>query len=252
MKIISWNVNGIRARHNSGYLKQVLDEQADILCIQEVKSGIESIPEHLKNLENYELYLNPYNKPGFAGVALFTSKIPSEIKNGFSNTNEPGRVLMADYKDFKLYNIYFPSGAGSDDGLTNKLQFYDRFIRTIAKESQENIIICGDFNIAHHELDLPNPKVACKNAGFLPEERKYLNRLTELGFVDSFREFNSDPDNYTWWSYGRNCREKNIGMRLDYFFVSERLKENINGAKIRSDIFGSDHCPIELDISIKI
>jgi exodeoxyribonuclease-3 len=232
MKIISWNVNGIRARHNSGHLKQVFDEQADILCLQEVKSNIETIPESLKNLENTEFYLNQYSQPGFAGVAMFTNQKPFELNKGFSD-HEPGRVLIADYSDFKLYNIYFPSGAGSDEGLVSKLQFYDRFLETIEKESNENIIICGDFNVAHQEIDLPNPRSACKKAGFLPEEREYLNRLVELGFVDSFREFNKEPEQYSWWSYGRKCREKNIGMRLDYFFVSDGIKKNINAAIIR-------------------
>ena len=249
MKILSWNVNGIRARYNSGYLKQVFDENAEIICIQEVKASDETLPKSLKNLENHELYLNQYTQPGYAGVALFTSPKPTEVLRDFSDSDESGRVLIADYNDFKLYNIYFPAGTGSKEELENKFQFYERFLKTIEKESEENIIISGDFNIAHQELDLPNPKRACRSAGFLPEERAYLNRLVDLGFVDSFREFNNDPGNYTWWSYGRKCRENNIGMRLDYFFVSDSLKNNITNARIRNDILGSDHCPIELTIT---
>lgn len=248
MKILSWNVNGIRARYKNG-LKQVFDENPDILCIQEVKSNMDKIPEPLKTKEDYNLLLNSYENPAYAGVAVFTREnAPNEY--GFSNSVESGRVLKVDYDDFKLYNIYFPSGAGSDEQLQNKFSFYERFIKTMAHESEENIIVCGDFNIAHQEVNLPNPKAASKFAGFLPEERAFLDRLVKLGFVDSFREFNSDPSNYTWWSYGRNCREKNIGMRLDYFFVSNSLKNNIDNAKIRNDISGSDHCPIELNITI--
>ncbi len=246
MKIISWNVNGIRARQKNG-LKQVFDENPDILCIQEVKADMEKIPEPLKNLDNYNLLLNSNDNPAYAGVAIFTHKKPI-TEYGFSDSNESGRVLKADYGDFKLYNIYFPSGAGSIEGLEYKFNFYDRFLKTMEKEYKENIIICGDFNIAHQEIDLPNPKAASKFAGFLPEERNFLNRLTELGFVDSYRQINSEPENYTWWSYGRNCRENNIGMRLDYFFVSDSLKNNITDAKIRNDITDSDHCPIELNI----
>lgn len=249
MKILSWNVNGIRARYNSGYLEQVFDENADIVCIQEVKSGHETFPESLKNLENYELHLNPYTQPGFAGVALFTKKKLVQVLKGFKDSDEAGRVLMAKFNDFKLYNIYFPAGTGSDGELENKFQFYERFLDTIEDESHENIVIGGDFNIAHHEVDLPNPKRACKSPGFLPEERAFLNRLVDLGFVDSFREFNTYPGNYSWWSYGRNCREKNIGIRLDYFFVSKSLKNNITNSRIRNDITESDHCPIELNIS---
>ena len=249
MKILSWNVNGIRARHNNGFLKHVLDEQPDILCIQEVKSNMENLPESLKNLENYNLFLNSFDNPSYAGVALFTLNKPVNISKGFSDSFETGRVQKAVYENFKLYNIYFPSGAGSPEKLENKFNFYDRFIKTMEKESDENIIVCGDFNIAHQVIDLPNPERAYKYAGFLPEERAFIDKLQELGFIDSFREFNSEPDNYTWWSYGRKCRENNIGMRLDYFFVSDSLKNYILDGKIRNDIMGSDYCPVELDIS---
>ena len=247
MKILSWNVNGIRARYKNG-LKQVFDEKPDILCVQEVKANMDKIPEPLKTIDNYNLTLNSNDNPAYAGVAIFTRE---EALNeyGFSDSNESGRVLKADYGNFKLYNIYFPSGAGSYEQLQNKFSFYERFLKTMENESKDNIIVCGDFNIAHNEVDLPNPKAASKFAGFLPEERAFLDRLVKLGFVDSFREFNSDPANYTWWSYGRNCREKNVGMRLDYFFVSDSLKNNIDSAKIRNDITGSDHCPIELNIT---
>ena len=247
MKILSWNVNGIRARYKNG-LKQVFDEKPDILCVQEVKANMEKIPELLKTTDNYNLALNSNDNPAYAGVAIFTRE-EALTEYGFYDSNESGRVLRADYGNFKLYNIYFPSGAGSYDQLQNKFSFYERFLKTMEKESNDNIIVCGDFNIAHHEVDLPNPKTASKFAGFLPEERAFLDRLVKLGFVDSFREFNSDPSNYTWWSYGRNCREKNIGMRLDYFFVSNSLKNNIDSAKIRNDLIGSDHCPIELNIT---
>ena len=249
MKLLSWNVNGIRARYKSGYLKQVFDEDADIICIQEIKAGHETFPEPLKVLEDYELHINQYSQPGFAGVALFTKTKPVQVLKGFKGLDEAGRVLMANFNDFKLYNIYFPSGAGSTDGLENKFEFYERFLGTLEDESDEDVVICGDFNVAHEEVDLPNPKQACRSAGFLPEERAYLDRLVDLGFVDSFRKFNPEPGNYSWWSYGRSCREKNIGMRLDYFFVSKSLEDNVTGAKIRRDITGSDHCPTELNLS---
>jgi exodeoxyribonuclease-3 len=250
MKLLSWNVNGIRARHNNGFLQQVFDEQPDILCLQEVKASMENIPEPLKNLDDYHLFLNHYHDPAYAGVALFTRSKPQEVLNGFSSFLETGRVLQAQYDDFKIYNIYFPTGTGSAEKLENKFNFFNRFLKTMEKESSENIIICGDFNIAHHEIDLPNPHIACKSPGFLPEERAFLDKLLELGFVDSFREFNGQPHNYTWWSYGHKCRENNIGMRLDYFFVSQNLKNNIKNANTRKDITGSDHCPIELNISL--
>lgn len=208
------------------------------------------MPNSLKNHADLKLFLNSYSNPAYAGVATFTRNDPVNLLYGFSDSDETGRVIMADYVDFKLYNIYFPSGAGSEEKLENKFKFYKRFLNEMKDVSNENIIICGDFNIAHHEIDVPNPKYASKFPGFLPEEREFIDSLIDLGFVDTFREFNIEPANYTWWSYGRNCRENNIGMRLDYFFVSHSLKNNIEDAKIRNDIIGSDHCPIELNISI--
>lgn len=249
LKLLSWNVNGIRARHNNGFLKQVFDEEADIICLQEIKSDLKKLPHELKNRDDYHLFLNHYETPGYAGVALFTRNTPYILRNGFDSP-EHGRVLQADYDEFKLYNIYFPSGAGDPEKLENKFRFYNRFLETMQKEAEDNIIICGDFNIAHNEIDLPHPEKAAKFAGFLPEERTFLNQLQSLGFVDSFREFNKEPHHYTWWSYGRKCRENNIGMRLDYFFVSHNLKDKIKDAKIRKDIMGSDHCPVELTLSL--
>ncbi|MDI6723111.1 MAG: exodeoxyribonuclease III [Methanobacterium sp.] len=145
---------------------------------------------------------------------------------------------------FILYNIYFPSAQGTKEGLEHKFKFYEDFLEEMRELKDEKVIICGDFNIAHNEIDLVNPVNAAKNAGFLPEERAFLNKLMDFGYIDTFRMFNGDHENFTWWAYGHNCREKNIGMRLDHFFVCKSLKDNIGSAYVLSDVMGSDHCPI--------
>jgi exodeoxyribonuclease-3 len=249
MKLLSWNVNGIRARHSNGHLEQVFNEKPDILCLQEVKASPEQLPSQLKNMDGYHYYLNHSTTSSFKGVGIFTLKKSFNVQNGFINTEE-GRVLKAEFDEFKLYNIYFPDGAGPPGKLKIKFNFYNKFLKALEQESDENIIVCGDFNIAHQERDLVDPKRASRSAGFLPEERALLDKLIGLGFTDSYRLFNQESDKFTWWSYGHNSRENNIGMRLDYFFVSNSLKNNIKDAKIRNDISGSDHCPIELNLSL--
>ena len=216
LKILSWNVNGIRARHNGGYLDQVFDLDPDILCIQEVKAREDQLPKKLKEVEGYYTYFNSSDKlKGFAGVAIYSKNEPVSVENSFGNFDyeDEGRILKADFIDFILYNIYFPSGAGSKEGLEHKFNFYEHFLDEMEDMRDKNVLICGDFNIAHNEVDLVDPRRASKSAGFLPEERECLDRLLSLGFVDSFRMFESGGDNFSWWAYGRNCREKNLGMR---------------------------------------
>jgi len=188
---------------------------------------------------------------GYAGVAIYTKNKPESVEKSFSNSSydDEGRILKAVFEDFILYNIYFPSGAGSDEGLQHKFKFYEDFLEEMKELKDENIIICGDFNIAHNEIDLVNPMRAAKNAGFLPEERAFLDKLMDFGYSDTFRMINGDPENFTWWAYGHNCREKNIGMRLDHFFVSKILRDNIGSACILSEIIGSDHCPIGVEVA---
>jgi exodeoxyribonuclease-3 len=253
LKILSWNVNGLRTRFKGGYLKQVFELNPDILCFQEVKSTEDQIPKKLKEIEGYYSYFCPSKiLKGYAGVAIYSKNKPKTIAKSFSNSDyeNEGRILKADYGDFILFNIYFPSGAGSKEKLERKFNFYKYFLDEMKNlsEAGKNVLICGDFNIAHNEIDLVNPERAAKNPGFLKEERAFLDKLINSGYADTFRMFNGDPENYTWWPYGRNCREKNIGMRLDHFFVSGSLKEDVKYAYILSDIKGSDHCPIGVDM----
>lgn len=252
LKILSWNVNGLRTRFKRGYLKQVLDLNPDILCFQEVKSTEEQLPKELKEIEGYYSYFHPSKKlKGYAGVAIYTKDEPESVENSFTNSEyeDEGRLLKATFEDFILFNIYFPSAQGTEEGLEHKFKFYRDFLNEMNELKGENVIICGDFNIAHNEIDLVNPKHAAKNQGFLPAEKAFLDELVSSGYTDTFRMFNKKPGNYTWWPYGHNCRQKNIGMRIDHFFVSENLKDNIYSAYILSDVMGSDHCPVGIDIT---
>jgi len=247
LKILSWNVNGLRSRFKGGYLKQVFDLNPHILCFQEVKSTEGQLPKELKDIEGYHSYFHSSKKlKGFAGVAIYTKEEPESVEKSFSNSDyeDEGRILKVVYKDFILHNIYFPSAQGTKEGLEHKFKFYMDFLGEMEELKDENVIICGDFNIAHSEIDLTNPAQAEKNQGFLPEERAFLDELISSGYTDTYRMFNEEPGNYTWWPYGHNCRENNIGMRLDHFFVCKSLKDNIGSAYVLSDVMGSDHCPI--------
>lgn len=253
LKILSWNVNGIRSRFKGGYLKQVFDLNPDILCIQEVKATEDQLTSKLKDIEGYYYYFcSPSRLKGYAGVAIYTKIKPKVIEKSFDvyDFEDEGRILKADFEDFVLFNIYFPSGDGSKEKLERKFKFYEHFLAEMKNLSEKNVVICGDFNIAHNEIDLVNPKQAAKNAGFLKEKRAFLDELIRSGYVDSFRMFNGMGENYTWWPYGHNCREKNIEMRLDHFFVSENFKDNVENGYILSDVIGSDHCPIGIDIKL--
>lgn len=253
LKILSWNVNGLRTRFKRGYLKQVFDLDPHILCFQEIKSTEEQLPKELKEIEGYYSYFHPSKKlKGYAGVAIYAKNKPKTIEKSFSNSEyeDEGRILKATFEDFILFNIYFPSAQGTKEGLEHKFKFYTDFLNEMNKLKDKNVIICGDFNIAHNEIDLVNPKQASKNQGFLPEERAFLDELVNSSYTDTFRMFNKKPENYTWWPYGHNCRQKNIGMRIDHFFVNKNLKDNINSAYILSDVIGSDHCPIGVSITL--
>lgn len=255
LKILSWNTNGLRSTFSKGNLDWFFQDKPDILCIQEVKAAEDKLPKALKEVKGYHSYFNSSKiSKGYAGVAIYTKNKPKSVARSFSNYNyeDEGRILKADYDDFTLFNIYFPSGAGSKEKLERKFNFYEYFLDEMKNLSAagKNVLICGDFNIAHNEIDLVNPARAAKNPGFLKEERAFLDKLINSGYTDTFRMFNGSPENYTWWPYGRNCREKNVGMRLDHFFVSESLKESVKSAYILSDIEGSDHCPIGVDMAL--
>ncbi len=255
---ISWNVNGIRAVDRKGALKWIDDTKVDFLALQEIKAKKEQIPATLFDKKFERLYVNSATIAGRSGVALYCNVEPYFESNGwYIDTLKEGRINEIHFKtdkyDIAFFNIYFPNGQMSEERLEYKLEFYDRFLQYAQelREEGKSIIVCGDFNIAHKPIDLKRPKANEKNSGFLPVERAWIDKIIDLGYVDTFRYVNGDIEQqYTWWSYKFNARKNNAGWRIDYFFISDDLKENIIDAKILQNITGSDHCPIGLEIKL--
>lgn len=254
MKLLSWNVNGIRAAYKKGFLDILSLENPDILCIQETKAHEEQLPEALMNIEGYYTFYSSAEKKGYSGVAIYSKKKPTNINYnlGIEKFDKEGRVIAADYDDFILFNVYFPNGKASKERLEFKMEFYFTFMDKIneLKARNKKIIFCGDVNTAHKPIDLARPKANEKVSGFLPEERMWIDKLIECEYIDTFRLFNNKPDNYTWWDMKTRARERNVGWRIDYFFISKNLQDNLESAFILSDIIGSDHCPIGIDINL--
>ncbi|WP_373035443.1 exodeoxyribonuclease III [Sulfurimonas sp.] len=254
IEIISWNVNGIRAVANKEALKWIDEHQPDILCLQEIKALESQIPNDMFEKEFQELFVNPASKKGYSGTATYsTLKCDYNSTCQHIDTTDEGRIIETHYGDVVLFNVYFPNGQKDDERLSHKMKFYDDFL-TYCQELREegkSIIICGDVNTAHKEIDLKNPKANSKTSGFLPIEREWIDKLIEHGYIDTFRYVNGDEtDRYSWWSYRSSARLKNVGWRIDYFFISEDLAENLEDAFILDYIEGSDHCPVGIRISI--
>ena len=250
-KMISWNVNGLRAAVTKGFLDFFRDIDADIFCIQESKLSEGQIE---LDLPGYYDYWNYAQKKGYSGVAIFTKDKPLNVTYGIGieeHDNE-GRVITAEYEDFYMITCYTPNSKRGLTRLEYRMTWEDAFLKYILElEKNKPVIFCGDLNVAHTEIDLKNPKTNRKNAGFTDEERAKMDVILSSGFVDSFRVLYPDKtDAYSWWSYMGGARAKNVGWRIDYFIVSAKLKDRIKEAKIHSEIFGSDHCPVELDIEI--
>ncbi len=254
----SWNVNGIRAVGKKEALRWVDERHIDLLALQEIKAKKEQIPNDLFVKRFKHLFVNSASQPGRHGVAVFTDIDPYYSDDAHHiDTLKEGRINELHFKtpnnDVAFFNIYFPNGQMSEERLRYKLDFYARFIeyaQSLRKEGK-SIIICGDFNIAHKPIDLKRPKANENVSGFLPQERAILDKMIELGYIDTFRYIHGDiPHQYTWWSYKFNARKTNAGWRIDYFFVTEDLKDNIVDASIHAEIQGSDHCPISLQIAL--
>jgi exodeoxyribonuclease-3 len=250
VKITTWNVNGYRAILRKEALDWIPDVDPDVLCFQEVKVQLDQISEKEATIEGYDHVWNPAERKGYSGVVTFHKKLPLEVEKGIglSKFDCEGRVIRSQYEDFYLYNIYFPNGGQGNERVPFKLEFYEELLNICdgIHEAGKNIIITGDFNTAHNEIDLANPKSNEKNTGFLPEERVWIDKYLEHGFVDAFRELYPDREDYTWWTYRFKSRERDIGWRLDYFLVSEALMERVVDVVIHNDIMGSDHCPVSL------
>lgn len=252
MKITTWNINGIRAALKKDIAIWIGEYQPDILCLQEVKATFDQVDlTPILNL-GYSVIWNAAQRPGYSGVATLYKKEPLKITKGIGIDifDNEGRVIQTSYPDFELFNIYFPNGGQENERVSFKLDFYASLLElcdSLHREGKQ-IIITGDFNTAHREIDLKNPKENEKNTGFLPEERKWVDRYLEHNLIDIFRQRYPDKIQYSWWTYRFKARERNIGWRLDYFLISSSLAEKIQDVTINDEILGSDHCPVTLEI----
>ena len=251
MKLISWNVNGIRACVGKGFLEFFKEADADIFCIQESKMQAGQLE---LDLPGYHQYWNYAEKKGYSGTAIFTKRKPlSETYGmGIEEHDKEGRVITLEFEDFYIVTVYTPNSQNELARLDYRMTWEEAFLAYLKKlEENKPVIVCGDMNVAHKEIDLKNPKTNRKNAGFTDEEREKFSILLENGFVDTFRHFYPEQEGiYSWWSYRFKAREKNAGWRIDYFLVSEMLKDKLKDAKILTEVFGSDHCPVELQIEL--
>ena len=254
LKLFCWNVNGIRAIQKKGFLDWIKKESPDVLCLQETKAQIEQLDEGLTKVDGYCCHFFSAEKKGYSGVATYSKVTPVSVRTGFGKPlyDLEGRVIETEFKDFTLFNVYFPNGGRGPERIKYKLDFYDELFFHIEKirKKKKNIVICGDFNTAHKEIDLARPKENSQNTGFLPIERQWIDTIINLGYIDIFREYNDEPGQYTYWDNVTRARERNVGWRIDYFFVSSEMRKMVTDAKILPNVMGSDHCPIELDLKI--
>ena len=252
MRITTWNVNGIRAALGKGLKQWVMAESPDVLCLQEIKAFPTQLTDEQKDFPGYELIWNSAERPGYSGVATFIKTQPISVALGLQETrfDVEGRVILTNHEEFALFNNYFPNGQRGQERLDYKLNFYGRLLDICDQlhTDGENIIITGDFNTAHKPIDLRNPKENEKNSGFMPIERAWVDKYLEHGFVDVFRKIYPEKIQYTWWTYRMKARERNVGWRLDYFLVSEKLVERVQDVIIHDEVPGSDHCPVTLVI----
>ncbi len=251
MRLVSWNINGFRSARDKGLLTWLGREKPDVVCLQEVKARFSDLPEKETRPEGYESFWHEAEKKGYSGVTVLSRQKPLDVIHGLGNPefDREGRVLQVEFKEFVLVNAYFPNSRRDHSRLPYKLAFCDAMLARLQeiRASGKNVVLCGDYNIAHKEIDLKNPKSNKDNAGFLPAERAWMDKFLAAGYRDPFREKHPEGgDRYTWWSYRPGVREKNIGWRLDYFVTNEELAPRVKDASHSPEIRGSDHCPIDL------
>lgn len=253
-RLLSWNVNGLRAVQKKGFLEWFNAEGPDILCLQETKASHDQLPGELREVEGYASYFSSAERKGYSGVALFTKTVPDRVSHGFGleRFDNEGRIIIAEYPHFVLFDIYFPNGKSSRERLKYKMDFYDTFLDYAdnLKAEGKSIVVCGDVNTAHKEIDIARPKANEMISGFLPQERAWMDKLFSHGYVDIFRRFNQEPEQYTWWDLMTRARDRNVGWRIDYFFVDEKLADRVTAAYILPEVMGSDHCPVGIDLDL--
>ena len=255
MRIVSWNVNGLRACAKKGFLDFLDRCDADVVALQETRAFEDQLEERVASPEGWHTYFHPAERPGYSGVAIYSRQKPSRVETslGVEEFDAEGRYLCVTYGRLAVASVYFPNGSGKDrdnSRVPYKLDFYrEVFSQMQRKRKNGPVYIAGDYNTAHHEIDLARPKENSSVSGFLPIERQWIDKLIENNFVDTFRIFDKNPDNYTWWNMRTRARDRNVGWRIDYFFVSDNLVTNVKSSSILSDVMGSDHCPIKLNLS---
>ena len=255
MEFVSWNVNGVRAVHKKGFLDWLDDARPDVLALQEIKASPDQLPEDLRNPKGYHAIWTPAERPGYSGTATLSRVAPTDLRQGFGEArfDAEGRVTVTRHESILLFNVYFPNGGQGDERLAYKLDFYDALLAHLNDlvAQGESVVVCGDLNTAHREIDLARPKQNRKNSGFMPIECEALDRWFEAGWVDAFRHLHPEArDCYTWWTYRAGARERNVGWRLDTHLVSPDLADHIRDARILKDIQGSDHCPVLLALDL--
>jgi exodeoxyribonuclease-3 len=248
MKIVSWNINGIRSGFEQ-FKKFIKQYDPDIICLQEIKIAEDDITDEIRNISGYHSYWHSAQKRGYSGVAIYSKEKPKSIFTGIGKEefDDEGRLIGADFGDFKVVNLYFPHSSRDLKRLDFKLKFNDELIKFLDKTDGE-LIICGDLNVAHEEIDLARPKDNKNNAGFTAIERKWMSDFLSLGYVDAFRNLYPETQKFTWWSNRAGVRAKNIGWRIDYFVMKKPMFDQVRDVKIHTNVLGSDHCPIELDL----
>jgi len=254
ISVYTWNVNGIRAIQNKGFMDWFTKTDADIVCLQETKAQPDQLDDSVKNINGYESFWFSAEKKGYSGVCIYTKLKPVSVQLGLGNHyfDSEGRVIIAEYEKFALANVYFPNGGRGPERVRYKLEFYDELFFLLDKKfrGRKGIIVTGDFNTAHKDIDLAEPEKNVKNSGFLPEERAWIDNLIRLGYVDVFRNFHKEGGLYTFWDQVTRKREMNLGWRIDYFMVSDDFAENVISSEISPDVMGSDHCPVSIELEM--
>jgi exodeoxyribonuclease III len=255
IKLLSWNVNGIRAAYRKGFSEWLAAASPDVLCIQETKASVDQLLSDIVRPEGYYSYWHSASKKGYSGVAVFSKREPLAVENvlGIQRFDEEGRLIRLDFDDFTLFNVYFPNGKASTERLKFKMEFYEAFLKHIEelRKQRKRLIFTGDVNTAHREIDLARPKENEKVSGFLPVEREWIDLVISGGYVDTFRHFHPDLVQYSWWDLKTRARDRDVGWRIDYVFVSAEMLESVKDAFILSDVPGSDHCPVGVEIETR-
>jgi len=250
----SWNVNGLRAVLSKDFISVINTEKPDILGLQETKLQEHQIPEEFTILGGYRDFWSHAHRKGYSGTAVFSAFDPLNAEYGIGKEefDTEGRIVILEYEKFFLFNVYFPNGQKDEERLDYKLRFYDRMLEVMQakRATGKMVIVTGDYNTAHHPIDLANPKENEKTSGFLPIERAWLDKISSLGWIDTFRLFHPEPQRYSWWSYRAGARPRNVGWRIDYFWVNCEALDKVSAAGIRQDIEGSDHCPVWIQIEV--